>query len=573
MKTTSRFSKLSPLLKWAAGIVLVLLVLCVGAITWLNKKLEPIVAARLRNAVIKGSDSLYRLDFTGMDIRLFSGKVLVSGIQLSADSTVYARQKALGTAPAHLFTLSGGGIVLGGLHPFSAYFRKKLDLDSIVIEQPRITDVFNKRPDSAKTGPRQSVYSRISGVFRSLHVGSIVIHNASFNYRAGQTGVAQVIPQINIRVTDLLIDSLSDRDTSRFYFTKDIFVQVKNYRYRTADRLYTLRLGELAASTGERSVYFTDVQLIPRDAPMAFSKRFAHQKDWYRLTIKEIGLKNIDLQALDSRQQLRASSLTLTGADLKTFLSRSLPPPPIDKWVNFPHVLLRKLPPGTRVDTVSIRRSRVEYSEFNPKSGQIGVLSFSDFGGTISRVTNDSAALAKNHHARASLRGKLLGKTPLSLRINFDLTDPAAAFTYSGEVGQLNLPDLNPMNRALSLAEVKSGVVKRAAFTASANRYGVSGTLDMVYTDLKVSLLKKDDTDGTIRKKGLLSLVANAALVINDNPSKGESLRKGDMKFVRPPNSSFFNLIWKGIFSGIKQTIGLGMIKDKSAAKAKEIKK
>ncbi len=44
-------------------------------------------------------------------------------------------------------------------------------------------------------------------------------------------------------------------------------------------------------------------------------------------------------------------------------------------------------------------------------------------------------------------------------------------------------------------------------------------------------------------------------VIHNENPSPGQPLRVAKPKFTRDPQKSFFNLVWKTIFTGIKETV------------------
>jgi len=77
-----------------------------------------------------------------------------------------------------------------------------------------------------------------------------------------------------------------------------------------------------------------------------------------------------------------------------------------------------------------------------------------------------------------------------------------------------------------------------------------------LYHDLKISLLKKDKKENKYDKKGLASLAANF-IMKNSNPEGDKAPRVADVHFNRILNKSFFNLIWKTIFTGVKETTGI----------------
>jgi hypothetical protein len=77
----------------------------------------------------------------------------------------------------------------------------------------------------------------------------------------------------------------------------------------------------------------------------------------------------------------------------------------------------------------------------------------------------------------------------------------------------------------------------------------------MKYQDLKVEILKRDKATKEVKKRGFLSLAANL-IVQNNNPGK-DGLRKVNPVYERDIYKSFFNLVWKTIFTGMKKTVGL----------------
>ncbi|MXV17545.1 DUF748 domain-containing protein [Hufsiella ginkgonis] len=562
-------------LKWVMGIFGGIALLVLAAALYLAAAWKPMISSRLREAVTKGTDSLYSISFDDMRLNLFTGNVAFTNIIFKPDTAVYRRMREAGLGPGSLYDISLKTLVLERTRPLTAYFKKRLEINAIIFDQPKLV-ITRYRPQTARkpVAPNRPLYRRLPEALHSVSVGEIVFYHADVtindNRKARHT--ANAFKEMAIKVTDLLVDSVSAGDKQRFYGTRDIFVQLKNYRQHTSDGMYTMRFEELSASTQHGYTRLKGFAMTPRLPELAFSRKYKVQHDRYDLRFDEILLKGMDFRLLDSDERLFAPSMTVSGARAKVFLNRELPPPAIDKWVNFPHVVLKKLPLNVRIDTLFIKRSAVTYSEFNPVSGQNGTVAFRAFNGSIRNVTNDSLSLAKNHHAYARVSALLMGKTPMSMQIDFNLADPDAAFSFRGSAANLDLAGLNSLSRPMSMLEIASGYVTRAVYQAHGNRFGTRGTLRLTYRDLKIRLLKKDKEDGHLKKNGILSLLANVALVKNDNPSPGEPLRVAAVKFDRPPYSSFFNVLWKTVFLGIKESIGLGMIPEKAPPGTEKVK-
>ena len=81
-------------------------------------------------------------------------------------------------------------------------------------------------------------------------------------------------------------------------------------------------------------------------------------------------------------------------------------------------------------------------------------------------------------------------------------------------------------------------------------------------------MLKEGEEGEPTKEKGFLSFLANTLVIADANPAKGEQVRVANITFERTPAASFFNLLWKGIFVGIRETVGIGMVPVKSPEQA-----
>lgn len=249
----------------------------------------------------------------------------------------------------------------------------------------------------------------------------------------------------------------------------------------------------------------------------------------------------------------------------------SLPPAGLDKGKNYPHEALKRLTVQTLIDTLKLQNIDLKYSEYNPASKKTGSVDFKLLTGEVLNVTNDSLALIKNQHAVANLNTKLMGKSNLNLTINFNLADKNGSFTYGGKMDNFNMQLLNPLSKALGLIAIESGNIEHIDFKASGNLRSASGNLNMRYNNLKVKLLSDNiDGEGT-KEKGFLSFLANNILVKDENPKKGEAIRTAKMDNGRINSASFFNLMWKTVFVGIKDIVGVGIVPEKNPVKQQKV--
>jgi hypothetical protein len=68
----------------------------------------------------------------------------------------------------------------------------------------------------------------------------------------------------------------------------------------------------------------------------------------------------------------------------------------------------------------------------------------------------------------------------------------------------------------------------------------------------------------------LMSLFANALLLERNNPSGNNPIRIAKPYYTRPPDGSFFNLMWKVVFVGLKESVGITKEKEAKLLKRAE---
>ncbi|WP_293311606.1 hypothetical protein [Pedobacter sp. UBA5917] len=560
---------------WIGSILGILVLIVAFGAMFLSARWKPILTEKIKDGVYNGSHHLYRIDFKSINLNVITGSLALRDVTLTPDTSVFDSLKKQQLAPAHTFELKLKKLQITRVGILTAYFKKRVDVSEILLQQPSINMIFNKvkkKTDTVKD--EKSLYEQISKTFKSVHVKSIKIVDADFDYinKTAAKKTKNAIKHLDITVTDFLLDSLSGNDTSRFYYTKEVSFQLAGYKSVTKDKMYSMKVDTIKGSTASKKITVKGFKLTPLYDELTFARKYKIQKDRYNLTFEKVEFNGVDFIGLNTDQQLHAKSLKIGPANVAVFMSRESPPPPgFDKGQNYPHMALKRLNIPTLIDTIKLRNVNVKYSEFNPASKKTGSVDFKALTGNILNVTNDSIQLTKKNHALADLNTLLMGVGKLNVKIDFNLTDNNGAFTYSGNMGKFDLKNLNPLSKTLGLIEIESGDIQHIDFKANGNLRSATGSMNMLYSNLKVKLLSDNiDGEGT-KKKGFLSFLANAILVKDENPQKGEAPRTASMTNARINSASFFNLMWKTVFVGIKDIVGVGIVPEKNPVKQQKV--
>lgn len=547
------------LIKWVAGIVGFIILITGIAALYLSSHWKPILTKKIKEGIYVASDRLYRIDFKDIHLNLVTGSVVLDSLKFTPDTNIFRLLKARKEAPSHLFRIKVASLKLNRIQILTAYFDKKINLNSIVLTKPSIDMVYYrvpKRIDELKD--KGTLYQQISETIKSIRVEQIKIVDADFDYYSGEKKL-NAVKHLTVNVKDVLIDSLSQYDTTRVFHSKNIGFELAGYQSKTKDKMYTLKVDSVRGSINSHTLKIKRFKLIPLYPDLTFSRKYQVQKDRYDLSFSTIDLTGVDFIKLNNEGRLIAKHLKIGPAQVAVFLNRELPPPDFNKGRNYPHNALKRLPFEAVVDTLSLNKIDIAYTEYNPKTSERGTLLLNNLTGSILNLTNDSLSLSKNNHAKANLTSYIFGTAKMNVKLNFNLTDEMASFSYIGHVSPFNLRLLNPLSRSLGQVEIESGKINGVNFEINANENGSRGRVSFKYTDLKIKLLEEGD-NGKTEKKKLLSFLANTILIKNDNPSKGEAERVANVHWLREPQASFFNLMWKSVFVGIREIAGIGMV-------------
>ena len=313
---------------------------------------------------------------------------------------------------------------------------------------------------------------------------------------------------------------------------------------------------KIEMSTLKKYAMVNVLKVIPNYPEIPFSLKWGYKKARYLVKMNEVWLNGIDYKNLTDKRQLHASSLHLKNASLDVFMNKQLPKASGDLGANFPQLLLRQLRLTSTIDTIKIEKSALSYSEHDPYTAKKGKISFAALSGEIFNVTNDSISLRKNNWAKGKFTSFLYGKGRLDFNMNFNLTSPLMEYNYSGKLHEMQARYFNEITRPLALLEVSSGQAHAVTFSVKADYRNANGTMRTVYDDLNIGILKLN-RNKKLQRSTIRSLVANNLLLKEDNPSKGEPLRTGKISYYRPDSISFYSMIWKSVFTGIKENIGM----------------
>lgn len=541
------------ILIWTASVVgFIVLLLIIGGFI-----LQSRLPETLKKRISTETKGVYELKFDRMNVSLLSGSVGLRNVKLLPDTTAYFKLDSTQRA-SKLFKINAQSLDISGLGFLRLIFKKDLDVSSITLNRPDL--IVMKMTDTAKvdSNANESLYEQMPSLLKDAKIKVLRVNELSYvqQEKGDTTKQEGKWSNLSFALESIFIDSLSQKDSTTFWFCKNIQVNSRKVQFSASDGMYKYTIGEVKASMKNRTIDILDFKIIPQYPELEFSQKMGKEGDRYQMVIQNLNARDVNFKHLEAEGRLHVSALNLEDAELRVFHNKMLPPARGVKVGNFPNIAIKRLAVPLIVDTMHVKNFDVYYKELSDQSKKAGTAYFTNIYGTLHNITNDSLQWKKDPWCRTTFQTNFLGKVKLVVDINLNMEDKDGEFNYKGSLGQSDGPFYNQLLEPLAMAKIEGGTIQKVTFDVHANSYGSTAHVQMLYSDLKVSLLGKDGK--VLKKKGLLSFLANTFIVKNSNPrKKGETPLSADVSYTHDRERSFFNLMWKSIFTGLKVNVGV----------------
>ncbi|MEO6833758.1 MAG: hypothetical protein ABI378_14060, partial [Chitinophagaceae bacterium] len=522
--------------------------------------LRPAAIAKLQQMVEAGSDSLYQLGIDSLHTDIVSGTIILKGVSIQPDSNIITKMRREKSLPDDIYHISLASLRITGIGLADFLHGRNISLGSIICAEPQITvnhqlQAYNS--DKRAKAKRSSLFSRLRGQIDKLAIDSISITQG--NFKDQSSGITNTYHDVSIALKDILIDSVAEKDTSRFLFAKVALLQTGKIIMPTGKSQYDLSIGGIAISGEKRQVVIRDLALKPHGGKEAFLSHQKTQVEVYDIAIPSITLNGVDWWAAAHGESLIAKDAELTGSQWYIYVDQRLPSGITIKRDNFPQQMLEHLRMPVSVHQVMVQAATLTYEEFTRKSGKQSRITFNNMDAIAEGFSNLPSEIAIHPVAHFSGTCRFMNATDMAA--DFALSLPRkklGAFKGNLSVGGLTSAMINPFGEGMGLIRITSGQVQYAKVHVEGNNNNVHGTVAAAYTDLHILPLKpSENRNEKLKKRPIIGKIANLILIKSNNPAKGATLRRPSFTLDRINEANFFNFVWMGAKQGLLKTIGV----------------
>lgn len=367
--------------------------------------LRPLFINRLKQLVAKTSNDVYDLSVGDMKIDILASTASFQNVVLKPDKKRADSLNRLGLAPAEIFSFSFENLQVEGVNFDDAITSKTMDYKRVKLTNP-VFEIFRRANDTKEV--TENFTQRFLKEMQKLSVqslvvegGKIIIHNKT---------KSTVLKDVNINMKDILIDSATRTDPTRFLFAKKASLGFKDYKALTANGQYTLAIGKVNVEAPAQTLTLADFSLSSPLNKKEFSSRHKFAKEYYQLSFPSITMSAVNWWSLLNEEEVIAQEINIPGGRVSMYLDRSRPP--TSKMGNFPAQLLMKLPIKISIDRLKVSGLDFSYEEFNPISQQSGTIVMNDIFMNIANVSNMNVKRSKpvTVDGKALLMGQILNE-------------------------------------------------------------------------------------------------------------------------------------------------------------------
>ncbi|MCA1763185.1 MAG: hypothetical protein ABR574_06550 [Cryomorphaceae bacterium] len=489
-----------------------------GSYYFIESKIDHFLKSEIRKKL--GDE--YTFDYQATEWSVFESSVAVKELLLEKKSSVASNWK-VEVDLAEMF----------GFKPLVFLKENAFRVDSVLIGSPEI------KITNFNNGGRNKESKVADGEpSAEISFGKISLTEGRLTYNP--EGPENLQTGFEFETTDLTIDQ---DQIGNILTWKDARVSLNDIRYHFSDSIYHAEVDRITYSSQNEEFSVLNTKLKSNLDIAEYSRQFGWRKSMFTAEIPEITIEK-PINFGDSLGFIPKIHIHKPSVSLKKDLRFPLP----DRITDLPQKLISNLSPCFQVDSVEVTDGEFAVG-LKHDNGNETELSFSDVYANLTKIQNIKPALPAfvfNAHAI------FMDEAELTLTTSYDYGD-LEPFTISGKLDAVSLTFLDEFLNSSAGIELKEGALHELEFEMNGNTYGVSGTVDMEYSNLSLNLVDKE----THEKRKFLSKVADllgGLIFWKENPDNNE-FRTGVIEMERDARKGFVAQWVDGLLDGMINSI------------------
>ncbi|MBL7875596.1 MAG: DUF748 domain-containing protein [Cyclobacteriaceae bacterium] len=418
---------------------------------------------------------------------------------------------------------------LSGISLYQILAGKTFRVKNILIDRGFVSYDFSKKTDSVNQ--KKDLFP--------IQAENVTLNEVHFSLR--KDSVFTLLATANVTFGAVWYDKPSSLTTLGTGF-QHLTGSFNKLTFLEATGFYKILVDKIVFNSEARSLLMDSLKIIPTYGQVEFALAKGEQVTRIDLSVPHIIFSQIDYNSLfDSI--LIVSRLSLVESTLHAFRDKRVPFTK-KEVVPMPMHSLAKLPFKIKIDSIDIQRTTIRVEEIAENAQTSGHVVFSNVNGLLTNLNS-----YESNPALLSATGTFMKTGLIEATFTFPL-DTTQEYTAKGKISKVPFKEINSMTAPAASLQFESGLLNSLYFNFSYNDYKSLGEIQLNYKDLKLVSMSKEKNVQVVK-----SALINALLKDTKDKSVPIKDRKGKIEFDRDRRRSIFNLWWKSLQAGLRDTI------------------
>lgn len=410
--------------------------------------------------------------------------------------------------------------------------KQHLVIDEFQLNNPQFVHVPKKNPSKKTSEP-----SKLNDL---VLINKVSVNNANYVLKDKAAQYKKLtVSNFNLTLNDIRVDDKTVLENVPFVYKNPLLTTGKIHFDTGKD--YNIHAAGIVLKQANASV--KDFKMIPKISRKQHAAKLKYAQDYYNLSANELQFNNFTW-GFDAQDEffIKFKEVLLNNMDAQIYRDVSVPLNPKENHLY--SYRLRNVDFPFEIQTLKIKNSKLSYEEDTATSTNPGKLTFANFNLT---ATNLYSGYKRSSGPKTQIfvRTKFMQQGDLVASWQFDIMDRSEKFNINGDLKNFPAPAMNPFLKPYLKVQA-DGKIDHMAFNFSGNNNTATGQYAMDFTNLKMTLLNKEN-----KERKFLTAAAN--MVVRSNT---DGFKKVEIKPVdRTKEKSFFNYLWQCIMQGLKQTV------------------
>ncbi len=331
--------------------------------------------------------------------------------------------------------------------------------------------------------------------------------------------------------------------------TSNLIMELDDQEFTFSNGLYRIGFDRLKFSKKDELMTISELHYGPVSSARETAQKFIHTNDIYDARIETLSVSGFNLQELIASGIIKANYIEIDSLNLAIFKDKRLPWN-YDKRPQLPNQSLQTLKLPIKVDSVRAKRAYLDYTEQLAEDDKMIHIFINDMELGVDRITSIKSEFDTSKPLTMKLNGDLLNTMPFE--VNLEMPYTSTSFRYWGKTGAMTtFQAINPIIYPAINMKFEAGQLNGIDFAAIATPSLMEGEMTMYYKDLEVQVFTNEEKRD---KNNTVSWLANS-FAKQSNPKKNGKLSVARMDFQRVMYKGIGNFLWKGLQSGIINSI------------------